>query len=118
MPFRDLVGLDVVRADDGRVTVSLDAGDDHLNPFGTVHGGAIATLVDVAMGEAVARKDGEKGAPATIEMKVTYLEPASPGPVVAVGVVRRRGKRVTVVEAEVTQGDEVIALALATFTSG
>ena len=38
--------------------------------------------------------------------------------VVAVGVVRRRGKRVTVVEAEVTQGDEVIALALATFTSG
>lgn len=118
MPFRDLVGLDVLRADDGSVTVGLDAGDDHLNPLGTVHGGAIATLVDVAMGEAVATRDGEKGAPATIEMKVTYLEPAGPGRIEAVAQVRRRGKRVTVVEAEVTQGDEVIALALATFTPG
>ena len=118
MGFRDLVGLDVVRADDGSVTARLDAADDHLNPLGTVHGGAIATLVDVAMGEAVATQRDHKGAPATIEMKVTYLEPAQPGPLEAVAQVRRRGKRVTVVEAEVLQGDEVIALALATFTPG
>ena len=116
--FRDLVGLDVLRADDGSVTVGLDARDEHLNPFGTVHGGAIATLVDVAMGEAVATKDGEKGAPATIEMKVTYLDPGKPGRLEAVANVRRRGKRITIVEAEVRQGDDVVALALATFTPG
>jgi acyl-coenzyme A thioesterase PaaI-like protein len=49
---------------------------------------------------------------------VTYLEPAVLGEVTATALVRKRGKRITVVEAEVSQGDDVVALALGTFTSG
>jgi uncharacterized protein (TIGR00369 family) len=113
--FRGLVGLDVVEAGDGRAVVVLDAGDRHLNPYGAVHGGAIATLVDVAMGGAVAAAGAE--APVTIEMKVTYLEPGKPGELRAEAKVRKRGRRITIVEAEVTQGDDLVALALATFTS-
>jgi uncharacterized protein (TIGR00369 family) len=114
--FRELVGLEPGERGDGCATVTLDAGEQHLNPHGTVHGGVIATLVDVAMGTAVVAAGGE--APVTIEMKVTYLEPAQPGHLRAEATVRKRGKRITIVEAEVFGDDgELVALALATFTS-
>jgi acyl-coenzyme A thioesterase PaaI-like protein len=50
-------------------------------------------------------------------MKVTYLEPARPGTLVVDALVRKRGRRITIVEAEVTQDDELVAHAIGTFTS-
>lgn len=113
--FGGLIGLDVARFDDGDAEVVLDVTDQHLNAHGSVHGGAIATLVDVAMGAAVAT-DGSR--PVTIEMKVTYLEPAGRGRLVAAARVRRRGSRITIVEADVTDDDDqAVAHAIATFTT-
>ncbi len=113
--FTDTIGLRVVHADEGdEAEAALDAGDDHLNRHGTVHGGVIATLVDSAMGAAVARDDV---APVTIALNVTYLEPAPPGRLVARARVRRRGSRITIVEADVTSGDDTVAHAVATFTT-
>ena len=113
--FGALVGLEVESAEEGRAVVVVDADARHLNAYGAVHGGAIATLVDVAMGGAVAAAGAE--APVTIEMKVTYLEPGREGRLRAEAKVRKKGRRITIVEAEVTQGDDLVALALATFTS-
>jgi uncharacterized protein (TIGR00369 family) len=115
MGFMELVDIKVEDMGDGRSRVRLDAGDDHLNPAGSVHGGAIATLVDTAMGAAV--KTTGDGGTATVEMKVTYLEPAMPGALVVDAQVRKVGRRITIVEAEVTQDDELVAHAIGTFTS-
>ncbi len=113
--FTGSIGLEVVRADEGdEAEVVLEAGDVHLNPYGSVHGGAIATLVDSAMGAAVAKDDV---APVTIGLTVTYLEPARPGRLVARARVRRRGSRITIVEADVTAGDDAVAHGIATFTT-
>ncbi len=101
-------------ADDGSARISFEATDEHLNPAGTLHGGVLATLVDTAMGLAVFRGDN---APVTIEMKVTYLEPAKPGVLLVEALVRKRGRRITIVEAEITQDDELVAHAIGTFTS-
>ncbi len=113
------LGIRDRKVDEGRAEVVMEAGDEHLNPAGTVHGGAIATLVDVAMGRAVGSMidDGER--PVTIEMKLNYLEPGRPGELVAVAEVRRRGRLFTVVQAEVLQVDdgETLAEAMGTFTS-
>lgn len=116
--FQNYVGARVDEADDGRAVVTLDAGDDHANRHGTIHGGAVATLVDTAMGAAVYSKfDGEQ-APVTIEMKVTYLEPASIGRLTAKAEVRRAGKRITIVETEVLSEDGVmVAHGIGTFTT-
>jgi uncharacterized protein (TIGR00369 family) len=118
--FRDLVGLEVEPVADGVARVTLDADDRHLNPLGTVHGGVIAALVDTAMGEAVVTTTGGER-PATIDMTVAYLEPGRPGRLVATAEVRKSGRRVTIVEADVTQpdpdGDEAVAHAVATFTT-
>ena len=117
--FRELVGIELSEAEEGRAVVSMRPGDRHLNPAGTVHGGASSTLVDVAMAEALnTTLDEEAERPVTVEMKVNYMAPAKPGVIVAAARVRKGGKRVTVVEAEVVQeeDEEVVALATGTYT--
>lgn len=114
MGFREHVALQVEPVDEGTGQVRLDAGEEHLNPHGTVHGGVLATMIDVAMGTAVATTGGES--PVTVSLTVTYLEPGQPGRLTATARVRKRGKRLIVVEAEVVQGEDVVADALATFS--
>ena len=107
------------KIDEGRAEVVMEAGDGHLNPGGVVHGGAIATLIDVAMGRAFGSLIDNGESPVTIEMKVNYLEPGRVGQLVATAEVLRRGRLVTVVHAEVVQADdgETLAEAMGTFTS-
>ena len=114
MGFREHVQLQVEPGDEGSGTVVLDAGDEHLNPGGAVHGGVLATMVDVAMGEAVRTTGGQS--PVTVSLTVTYLEPGRPGRLEARARVRKRGRRLVVVEAEVVQDEDVVADALATFS--
>ena len=118
MAFRELLGIDIEERAGGRAKLLFRANEEHLNDGGIVHGGAIATLADCAMGSALASTldDGEQ--PVTVEAKVNYLEPGAPGTLVAEARVRRKGKRFTVIEAEVTQQEtgEHVAYATATFT--
>ena len=109
MGFREHAALQV----DGS-TVVVDAVDEHLNPHGTVHGGLLATMLDTAMGEAVAEAGGER--PVTVALTVTYLAPGQAGRLEATAKVRKRGKRLLIVEGEVTQDGEVLADALGTFS--
>lgn len=114
----DLLGIEVVDMEDDGAAVELDAGDQHLNAHGTVHGGAIASLIDTAMGAAVRREDTGDESPVTIEMKVTYLRPAKPGRLRAEGSIRRRGAHIVVAEADVLDADgEAVAHGIGTFTS-
>ena len=117
--FNGLVGLVEESVGDGRARIALAASDRHFNPAGTVHGGALATLIDVAMGRAVASLIADDEQPVTIEMKVNYLEPGEPGEIVAEAEVSRRGRLFTVVRAQVTQREsgETLAAAIGTFTS-
>ena len=116
--FRETLGIEVQEAGDGRATLRLDAKQEHLNPSGSVHGGAIATLIDTAMGEAVMSSAGDE-LPVTVELKVNYLEPAQEGTLLASARIHKKGKRFTVLEADVVQEDseELVAFATATFTT-
>ena len=118
MAFRELLGIEIDERGDGRSKLLFRAQDEHLNDGGIVHGGAIATLADCAMGSAVASTLGEGEQPVTVEAKINYLEPGERGTLVAEARVRRKGKRFTVLEAEVTQQEsgEHVAYATATFT--
>ena len=117
MAFREHLGIEVTSKGDGESCLTFEAGDEHLNEGGVVHGGAIATLIDCAMGSAVASVF-DKEQPLTVETKINYLEPGSKGMLVATARVKRTGKRFTVLEAEVTQKDngQDVAYATGTFT--
>lgn len=114
MGFREHVALDIEPDGNGASIVAVEAGEQHLNPGGAVHGGVLATMIDVAMGTAVATTGGR--APVTVSLSVTYLEPGRAGRLEARARVRKRGKRLMVVEAEVLQDGDVVADALGTFS--
>ncbi len=98
------LGYDVIEAAQGHAVVSAEPGTALLNPFGTVHGGFTATLLDTCMGLAV-ETTLEKGvAQTTVEFKISLLRPITPatGPVRAEGVVLNRGRRIGTAEGRVT----------------
>jgi len=102
---------------DGHARLELDVTERHLNPAGTVHGGVLASLMDMAMGQAIRSSTGEGDVPATSQLTVTYLRPGSPGngPLVVTAAVSKQGDDLTVCEADVEQEDRSLAHALATF---
>src|SRR5262245_20912416 len=57
-----------------RCTVSFEAIPTLFNPQGTLHGGILATALDISMGHLLHHVDG---AGATLEMKVQYLAPVT-----------------------------------------
>ena len=116
--FRELVGTELSSTEEGRAVVSLHAEERHLNPNGTVHGGVVYTLVDVSMAEALKTMVEGDERPVTIEIKINYLEPGKPGTLTSTAQVRKGGKRLVIVEAEVAQedGGEIVALATGTYT--
>jgi uncharacterized protein (TIGR00369 family) len=113
--FAEQLGVHGQEADDGRSRLRFEAGDEHLNQAGTVHGGVLATLVDTAMGLAVRSTTGEEDVPATSQLTVTYLRPGKPGPMEVTAQVRTRGEHLTVCDADVRQDGRDLVHAVATF---
>jgi len=100
------LGYDVTEASSGRVVVTAEPTDAHLNPAGTVHGGFSATLLDSCMGLAI-QSTLEKGVgQTTLEFKISLLRPITPdtGTIRAEGVVLNRGRRVGTAEGRITDG--------------
>src|SRR5437763_7695995 len=98
------LGYDVVEAEKGRVVVMVEPTEAHLNPYGTVHGGLTATLLDSCMGLAV-QSTLEKGlGQTTVEFKISLIRPITPetGMIKAEGVVMSRGRRVGTAEGRLT----------------
>ncbi len=116
--FTDLVGTEVVSAEEGRALITIQAEQRHLNLSGTVHGGLISTLIDVSMAEALNTITEEDEQPFTIQITVNYMKPGKVGTLTSTAQVRKGGERITIVEAEVVQEEdgEVIALATGTYT--
>jgi uncharacterized protein (TIGR00369 family) len=80
------------------------------------HGGAVASLIDIAGDFAVGMLVG--GAVPTINLSVDYLRPASGGDLEAIASVRRLGRSIGVVDIEVTDKQaKLIAIGRATYSS-
>jgi uncharacterized protein (TIGR00369 family) len=98
------LGYDVTEAASGRVVVTAEPNDTHLNPAGTVHGGLAATLLDSCMGLAI-ESTLEKGVnQTTLEFKISLVRSMTPetGLIAAEGTVLSRGRRVGTAEGRIT----------------
>jgi uncharacterized protein (TIGR00369 family) len=98
------LGYDITDAENGRVVVTAEPKDIHLNPAGTVHGGLAATMLDSAMGLAIQSTLDRGIGSTTLEFKMSFLRPITPetGPIRAEGTVISRGRRVGTAEGRVT----------------
>jgi acyl-CoA thioesterase len=113
--FFNTLGCQLVSLDSGVAEVSL-ALEPHLRNRGNVmHGGAIFSLVDITMGLACSSSHGFDQQSVTIECKINYMRSVADGEVLCVAKVLHAGRRTLVVEAEVVQGEKLIAKAQGTF---
>src|SRR5436305_15308780 len=70
-----LVGFTVTRIEPGHATIEMDAGEEHANPMGTLHGGILCDIADAAMGMAYASELGEGESFTSLELKINFLKP-------------------------------------------
>ena len=82
-----LLGLEITYPGDA-CEVAFDVQDFMFNPRGGVHGGVLATALDICMGHLINHNTGPG---ATLELKVQYLAPVSSGRVICRGEALRRG---------------------------
>ena len=115
-PFTALLGLQVRALDTEALTLRMPL-NAHLRRAADAaqfHGGAIATLVDVAGVYAVAALTG--AASPTVHLSVDYLKPGVGEWLDATATVRRRGRSLSTVDVEVLRPDgELVALGRAVY---
>ena len=98
------LGYDVVEAESGRVAITLDPTDAHLNPWGTVHGGLTATLLDSCMGLAIQSMLERGVGSTTLEFKISLVRAITleTGQIRAEGRVLNCGRRIGMAEGRLT----------------
>lgn len=102
MPVCRTLGIRLEAVEAGFARCSLEAAERHFNGFGTVHGGVLCDLADMAMGTAFMTTILPGQALATIELKINYLRPARSEALVAEAKVVHRGRTTGLVECSVT----------------
>ncbi|MGH9918576.1 MAG: hotdog fold thioesterase [Nitrososphaerales archaeon] len=116
LPFFDHLGLRWPSLGEDGASVEIDIRDDMRGPAGTLQGGIIATLIDVAAAATAAQGSG--GLVATSEMSVHFLAPGRIGPVRADGELLRSRSGGAAVEVRVYDTgnhDRLMAVSLAAF---
>lgn len=104
-PYFTLMSLELKELSWEGSRLELLAGDKHLQPFGLVHGGVLAGLVDAAgFWAAYAQLEPGYGM-TTAELKLNYLAPVVSGPLVGLGRCLKLGRTLSLAEARVEDGE-------------
>ena len=109
-PFPSHLPMRVVDMTLDSSRVELDIADVHLQPFGLVHGGVIATLMDTATFWAGFGPIAEDAGLVNVDLKLNYLQTVSSGRLIATGRCIRAGRTMSYTEAYIrTEDDQLIA---------
>jgi uncharacterized protein (TIGR00369 family) len=93
----------VVEAESVRVAITVHPASAHLNPWGTVHGGLTATLLDSCMGLAIQSMLDKGIGSTTLDFKISLVRAITleTGQIRAEGKVLNCGRRVGTAEGRV-----------------
>lgn len=100
-PAGRLIGFEVLESGGGRALVTLQAGPQHTNPMGTIHGGILCDIADAAMGIAFASTLEPGESFTTVELKINFLRPVRQAFLRAEGKVAHRGRTIGYAECDV-----------------
>ncbi|MFT7827349.1 PaaI family thioesterase [Priestia megaterium] len=115
-PFRRYLGLKDFKSRDGVFEVRIEIFPDLLNFSGNVHGGVIASLVDMSIGNAVYPVLNKNQYSTTVELKLNYLKPLNGKSIVAKSYLLHKGKTLLVGKADIlNEHDQLVATGTATF---
>lgn len=98
----DFLGVTFTEAGPGRLVAEMDVRPELLTPFGNLHGGVIAVLVDHVLGSVMYPVMPRGWWAATTEYKVNNLAPVRDGSLRAEATIIAMTKRTSVVRIDVT----------------
>jgi len=114
-PVGKLIGFRPMSVEPGKAVFELEAGPQHANPMGTLHGGVLCDVADAAMGVAYASTLADGESFTTLELKINFLRPFRTGTLIATGRVVKTGRTIGLAECDVTDSDgRLIARAMST----
>src|SRR5512144_1248286 len=109
-PYPELIGMVIGALEFDSCRIDLDIGDRHLQPFGIVHGGVIATLIDTATFWAAFMRLPEDAGLVNVDLKLNYLKAVVNGQLRAEGRCLRAARQISYAEASVfAPGGELVA---------
>ncbi|EFN67835.1 Thioesterase superfamily member 2 [Camponotus floridanus] len=102
--------VQLLSAADGKCKAQFTVAEEHLNLFGTLHGGFTSTAIDVISWCALVTYEREPKSPGaahvSVDLHITFLKAAFPGEVVTIDAETiRSGKTLAFLEVELTKND-------------
>jgi uncharacterized protein (TIGR00369 family) len=99
-PIAQLLGFEIVEAEEGRAVFAMEPAEWMYNPIGMVHGGVAATILDSCMGCAVHTTLDAGVGYTTTDLQVRYIRAMAEatGRVLAEGRVVHGGRRTATAE--------------------
>ena len=100
-------------SDKSALKITFDVNEMLMNPQGALHGGVMATVMDISMGHLLNKTVGNG---ATIELKIQYLRPVREGRVTCEGRFIKKGRTLSFMESRLSdQAGKLAAVATATW---
>ena len=100
-PYYQLLGIRLVELDNGYARMEMQAEHKHMNPFGSVHGGAYASMIDCATYWAAYCDQDEDAGYTTLDISVTDLAMARGGKLTVNARAIKEGRSICLCEARV-----------------
>jgi uncharacterized protein (TIGR00369 family) len=114
-PIAKLIGFDLISVEPGESVIEFQATEAHANPMGTLHGGVLCDIADLAMGVAYSANLAEGESFTTLELKINFLKPIWNARLRAIGRVVKQGRTVGLVECHIVdEKDDLVAHATST----
>jgi len=125
-PFFNHMGFEVVDMRPGWARVQVALRDELRNPNGQIHGGVIASLIDMSITQAMLLTDAyqqvreTRGTLSTVDLRVKYLRAMSEGTATVESTIVHPGRRIVHASSVVTDdegrqlavGDSILMIVL------
>ena len=104
-PYLQLLGVELEALAPGYAKMRLPITERLANPYAGLHGGALSSLADTALAQALRTLVGAQARMTTVELNISYLSGATEGAVIAEARILRQGKTLAVGEVDLRDGN-------------